>query len=126
MMTTSKLTHDYRVEIGVRDHYFISDVDKNLGGNDEGPNPHELVEAALCACTGMTVKMYAKRKQIPLQEINVNVKIEKEGVVNLIKREIELIGDLSDEQRVQLLQIADKCPIHKLLIAQVSIETSEV
>lgn len=100
----------------------ISGVPVSLGGRDEGPNPHEILEAALVACTIITVQMYADRKAIPLESTDVVVKIISEGAETVISREISFRGNLTDEQKTRLAEIADKCPIHKLLESKVTIQ----
>lgn len=105
----------------------ISGVLPNQGGKDEGPDPHQLVESALAACTIITVQMYANRKSWPLEAVNVTVKIEKEGSEGaLFHRDISFRGDLSSEQRERLFEIANKCPIHKLLANKIEITSSLV
>ncbi len=101
----------------------VSGVLPELGGNDEGPNPHEILETALGACTVITVQMYANRKQWDLKSTDVTVKVDSEGEKTHITRTISFQGDLSAEQREKLLEIANKCPIHRLLLSQVEIET---
>lgn len=102
----------------------ISGVPEKLGGRDEGPNPHELLEAALAACTIITVQMYADRKGIPLESTDVKVNTVSEGAEkSVISREISFRGNLTTEQKTRLAEIADKCPIHKLLQSSVTIET---
>ena len=105
-------------------HTFISGLSPSLGGADEGPNPHEYLEAALTACTITTLEMYATRKQIKVSGITVVTKIvseTKDGTV--INRDIKIDGELSDAERIRLMEIADKCPIHKLLTGRTSIMT---
>ncbi len=113
-------------ELKTEDHNFVSGISKAFGGSEEGPNPHEYLEAALAACTITTLQMYANRKQLGVTGIHVDVKIEseaKEGTV--INRSIKIDGDLSDSDRSRLLEIADKCPIHKLLSKKITILTDE-
>lgn len=100
----------------------ISGVPEKLGGRDEGPNPHEILEAALVACTIITVQMYADRKGIPLESTDVIAKIVSEGTETLITREVSFRGNLTPEQKARLAEIADKCPIHKLLESKVTIQ----
>lgn len=104
-------------------HEIVSDVNQALGGNNEGLNPHDLLEGALAACTSITVMMYARRKNINLTDVKVIVKIAKEGEENLIQRDIEFMGPVSLEEKQKLLEIANKCPIHKLLTHKTEIET---
>lgn len=105
-------------------HSILSDLSTELGGNEEGPNPHQLIEAGLAGCTIMTCQMYANRKQWSLISTNVRVQIESESKeTSKILREIFFEGDLTTEQVQRLLEIADKCPIHKLLQSSITIET---
>lgn len=114
---------NYVVEITDGRHQLLSDVSAKLGGTDVASNPHEILESALAACTIITVQMYANRKSLNLQSTNVKVSVDKEGDESHITREISFVGDLTSEQRQRLLEIADKCPIHKLLTSHVSIST---
>jgi putative redox protein len=106
------------------EHEIISDVAKELGGEDEGLNPHELVEAALGACTSLTIEMYAKRKNWDVKDLKVEVKIIVEGPESGIERNISF-GDMPEENKKRLIEIANKCPIHKLLESNIKIETYE-
>jgi putative redox protein len=117
-----KLTY----EVQVSGHKLIADVPADLGGLNKGPDPHDYLQTALATCTAITLQMYADRKGIPLKSANVKVKIVKEGSENHIRRDVELIGDLSAEQRARLLEIADKCPIHAFLTRGAKIETGEI
>src|SRR4051794_12380633 len=96
------------VEVGP--HRLPADEPVESGGDDTGPAPHELLEAALGACTSMTVKMYADRKGWPLRAAAVRVRLEKQGDATTLHRSVTLEGDLDDEQRARLLEIANKCP----------------
>jgi len=94
------------------------------GGANTGPAPHRLLLSALGACTAITLQMYAARKQWPLQHVDVELAFNPEGTPepgNDIPRVITLQGALDDEQRERLLQIANKCPIHKVLTGEVRI-----
>lgn len=115
-MITSKRRSNLSVSITSGKHTITADVSNALGGDDAGPGPHELLEASLGACTTITVMMFARRKQWPLKDVVTNVTISSEkGEVNEIQRDVELIGELSDEQRSKLLDIANKCPMHNFL-----------
>jgi putative redox protein len=122
-MITAKRLEGLVAEISVRDHKLVSGVNAALGGHDEGPNPHEVLEAALAACTIITMQMYANKKNIKLESTQVEVKILEEGIETKIQRIINLKGDLSEAERSRLLEIADKCPLHKLLESNVKIIT---
>lgn len=103
----------------------ISGVLPEQGGTDDGPDPHRLLEAALAACTVITVQMYANRKGWPLSSTDVKVEIVAEtGTATSIRREISFTGELDDEQRKRLFEIANKCPIHRLLIGTVDIKSN--
>ncbi|MGY3038433.1 putative redox protein [Rhodanobacter sp. TND4EL1] len=96
------------------------------GGANNGPAPHRLLLSALGACTAITLQMYAARKQWPLRRVGVDLQFNPEGAPasgNDITRVITLQGDLSDEQRARLLQIANACPIHKVLTGEVRINS---
>jgi putative redox protein len=123
-MVEGKRIEKLAVEIKSGAHTWLADVPAKLGGADRGPGPHELLESALTACTIITVQMYANRKGWPLTSTNVKVTVDKEGAESHIAREISFVGELSDEQKARLLEIADKCPIHKLLTSHISITTT--
>lgn len=105
-------------------HEITSDVDEKSGGKDEALNPHELVEAALASCTSLTLELYAKRKNWDIKDLKVEVKIVSEGSDTLIERTITF-GDIPEEHKQRLIEIADKCPIHKLLESDIKIHTHE-
>ncbi|HVK63470.1 MAG TPA: OsmC family protein [Polyangium sp.] len=112
--------------IHVGPHALTGDELPEVGGDDRGPDPFELVLAGLGACTSMTVKVYADRKAWPLASVEVEVSGEKRDGSFLAKRSIRLVGDLTDEQRARLLDIANKCPVHKMLTGKIEIESSLV
>jgi len=109
------------LEVG-NDH-FVSDIDEAKGGNSSGPSPHEYLGAALAACTGMTLKMYAQRKSWDLQDAIVTVDIERVNDIEKFKRSIKLVGLVDAEQSQRLLEIANKCPVHKALTGMIEINT---
>lgn len=124
-------------EINVGGHRLIADEPTSAGGLDSGPNPYDLLLAALGACTSMTLRLYAERKTLPLDQVTVHLthaKIHaadcadcetKDGRIDRIDRAITLTGQLSDEQRARLREIADKCPVHRTLTSEIEIRTSE-
>lgn len=114
-----KLAH----QIAVRAHQLLTDVIEAQGGDDLGPDPHDLLDSALGACTALTVMMVARRKQMPLEDVQVSIThVEADGLYRL-NRQIRFVGALSAEQRDYLLGIANKCPIHKALHGRFEVET---
>lgn len=111
-------------DIAVGAHRLRSDEEVEKGGEDTGPAPHELLLAALGSCTAMTLKVYAERKGWHLRNVQVVLTGEKttEGLV--ITRHLEIDGDIDAEQRQRLLEIADKCPVHRSLTGTITIRTS--
>ena len=114
----------FQQALDVGSDHFVSDIEQEKGGNSSGPSPHEYLAAALAACTGMTLKMYAGRKSWDLQDAIVRVDIERIDEVEIFKRSIELLGNLDAEQRERLLEIANKCPVHKALAGKIEINTN--
>lgn len=128
----------FTTEIRAGNHSLLADEPKSYGGADLGPNPYDLLNAALGACTSMTLQVYAGRKKWPLKEAIVHLKHdrvyaedcavceEKPRKLDQLSREVELKGDLNEEQRKRLMEIADKCPVHKTLMSDISISTKEM
>jgi putative redox protein len=110
--------------IQIGPHTLVADEVAEVGGDDAGPAPHDFLLAALGACTAMTLKIYAERKGWPLTAAEVHLSQVKDGDVHVMRREIKLEGDLSDEQRQKLLEIASKCPVHKTLTGQIRIDSA--
>jgi len=117
-------TKDYETTLGARDHTVLSDESSAGGGQDKGPGPSELMLMGLGACTSITLRMYAKRKGWDLQGVESELEMSTENGKSRIERRIKLVGPLEDSQRSRLLQIANACPVHKLLSAGVAIESS--
>lgn len=117
-------------------HYLVADEPKSYGGNDFGPSPYELVSAGLSACTVMTIQMYVKRKQWDLTNVEVHTSYGKthaqdcercddsEQKIDTFERKIKLEGDLDDKQIKRILQIANKCPVHRTLHSETQILTT--
>ncbi len=128
-------TTGYLQRIKARHLTFASDEPLDKGGTDVGPNPYELLLASLGACTSMTLKMYAARKEWPLESVRVTLRhdrihakdcedCEKEsGMIDVIGKRLELEGDLTEEQRTRLLEISARCPVHRTLLNEIKIRS---
>jgi uncharacterized OsmC-like protein/alpha-beta hydrolase superfamily lysophospholipase len=127
----------FQQEVIVGAHRFLADEPVAVGGMDSGPGPYDLLLAGLGACTSMTLRLYAERKQLPLKQTTVRLRHDKihaadcaecetkEGMIDRIERAITLDGDLDAEQRARLMEIADKCPVHRTLESEIDIRTVE-
>jgi putative redox protein len=125
----------YLTEIKAGPHSFLADEPESVGGTNLGPTPYGYLSAALGACTSMTLRMYADRKKWDLKEVRVHVSHskdyyedseaveDKKSKIDIFDREIELEGDLDDAQRKRLLEIADRCPVHRTLHSDVKVIT---
>ena len=109
------------IEIGP--HRLLTDVAPEFGGESSGPEPHDLLAAALAACTTLTVNLYAKRKGYALDEVQVSIKHGQEGAAYGLHRSIRYVGALSAEEKQRLTEVANKCPVHKTLSGQILITT---
>lgn len=119
-------------------HSLIADEPERVGGNNFGPNPYDLLAASLGACTAMTVQMYARRKKWIVDNITVHIDHAKEHAVDcencekpdakidIFRKEVSLTGDLSEEQKHRLMEIADRCPVHRTLLGDVKIESKMI
>lgn len=125
-VTASTTRKKYETAINARTHSIIADEPIDVGGTDLGFKPGELFAASLASCTGITLRMYADRKGWPLEETMIDVAVESntKGGDSKVHMSIRLFGDLDDEQRARLLDIAHKCPIHKMLQHPIAIETT--
>ena len=124
---------NFRQEIVVGKHSLVADVPVSAGGSDVGPDPYDYLLTSLGVCTSMTVGLYARRKQIPLEDIKVSLRHwriyardceeceTKEGMLDRIEVEVELVGTLTKEQHAKLLEIAGKCPVHQTLTSEINI-----
>lgn len=127
------LVSGFAQDVEVRSHRFAADEPTSVGGTDKGPTPYDLLLAALGACASMTIALYARRKGWPLTEVTVQLRHSrihaedctdcetKEGRLDRVEWNFQLAGDLSDEQRLRLLEIAQRCPVHRTLLSEISI-----
>ncbi len=125
----------FQTEVRAEKHSLIADEPTSVGGSDRGPTPYDLLLAGLGACTSMTLRMYADRKKWPLEAIEVHLSHEKvhaddcrdcetrEGKLDKIERLIALEGDLDEAQKDRLIEIANRCPVHRTLTGEIRIET---
>ncbi len=116
----------YKTEIESETNLIISDEPKSSGGQDLGFAPNELLASSLAACTAITLRMYANRKGWELTDVKVEVSFETDSVQSKFKivRDIQLLGNLDEDQQARLLIIANKCPIHKILTNPIEITTA--
>lgn len=137
VLVQSRPGSPYTMDIYSERHHLTADEPKKVNGDDLGMNPYELLLSSLGACTAMTVKMYAKRKGINLEDVNVRLRHAKEHssdcvdcsdnprTIDVIRKKISLTGDLQTEERQKLLEIAEKCPVNKTLKSEISIKGFE-
>lgn len=112
----------YLTELSIGAASWLADADDSTAA----PDPHQLLDAALAACTAITLRMYAARKGIPLDDVRVGIDhVERDGVYRM-RRTLEFVGDLTEVQRTRLFEIAEKCPVHKTLSGRIEIATETV
>ncbi len=126
----------FRTGVAVRQHTLVADEPEAAGGTDQGPTPYDLLAAALGTCTAMTLRMYADRKKWPLEGITVHVEHDRlhaedcaacetrEGKIDRLRRMLTLDGPLDAAQRTRLVEVADRCPVHRTLAGEIVIETA--
>jgi len=129
------LENNFTTQLQTKNHSFIADEPKSVGGDDFGPSPYEYLNAALAACTVMTLKLYTQRKEWDLQEVFVYIShskkhsdellldVEKPGYLDHISKKLKLIGNLDEAQKKRLKEIASKCPVHKTIASEVIFDT---
>lgn len=119
-------------------HELVADEPISYGGTDRGFSPYDLLLASLGSCTSMTIGYYARSRKWPLEKIVIKLRHDKihardceecetkEGKIDRIERDIQLVGELSDEQRKKLMEIADRCPVHRTLVSEINIKTRAI
>ena len=134
-VTVSGAADGFLQQVSIGKYTFVSDEPTAVGGTDAGPTPYDLLLAALGSCTSMTLGLYARRHRWPLEGVTVHLhhaKVhaadcvdcqDKNAMLDRIDSEIELKGPLTDEQRTKLLEIANKCPVHRTLTSMIDIAT---
>lgn len=125
-ITAARGTGPLQAAVQIGKHQVLSDAPESLGGQDSGAEPHDLLAAALAACTIITVTMVARRKALPLEDVRVQVEHGQRDGAYEFKRRIEFVGGLNDDERARLLDIANKCPVHKTLSGTIRIETEAI
>lgn len=132
VVVTSQKNLQHEVRYGV-EQAFITDEPRAAGGDDAGPDPYTLILGALGSCISMTVQLYARRKQWPVESVTVRLRqnrihardcqdcTDQEGFIHRIERSVSVTGDLSHDQHARLQEIAHKCPVHKTLTSKIVI-----
>jgi putative redox protein len=137
VVVTAAADGHFAQQITTAGHTLAADEPVEVGGTDTGPTPYDLLLASLGSCTAITLRIYADRKGIPLTRATIRLRHDRihaedcanceteRGLISRITREITLEGELDDEQRARLMTIADRCPVHRTLTSEISIETRE-
>jgi putative redox protein len=123
MITARIGTDRYHTELLASGHHLVADEAASVGGHDDGPPPMEFLMMALASCTAITLRMYADRKQWPLESVEVEVAYERVEATTRLTRTLRLAGALDAMQRERLQQIANACPVHKTLTSPLTIDT---
>jgi putative redox protein len=114
----------YKTEVTTSNHSVSVDEPIDVGGTDTAPAPSEFLEVSLASCTAITIRMYADRKGWPVERISVDVSMSKDDKLTRFDRKILLQGELTEEHRTRLLQIANACPVHKVLSNPIEVNTT--
>ena len=138
VVVTETRASKFQQQVTLGPHRLIADEPASIGGEDTGPGPYDLLLSALGACTAMTMRLYADRKALPMDRVSVTLNHKtiyakdceecetKEGMLDQIERNISIAGELDAEQRAKLMEIADKCPVHRTLTSEIRIVTKAV
>ena len=131
MSIQAHLRENFQVEVQAGEHTLLIDEPASVGGDDQGPNPYDVLLAGLAACKLITVRMYARRKDWPLEDIELSMSTRKihardcedcesdpNARIDLIETELRFIGDLDAEQKARLLDISERCPVHRTLTSE--------
>lgn len=116
-------TDEYKTEITTDTHQFLTDEPLDNGGKDLAPSPGDFLRTSLASCTAITLRMYANRKNFPIESIEVKVGIERLDDKTIFHRKVILTGTIDDAQRKRMMQIANACPVHKILVNPIEIVT---
>jgi len=117
-------TDTYRTELKARTHTVIGDEPPDVGGKDIGPRPGDFLRMSLACCTAITLRMYTNRKNMDVQQIQVTVSNGPTTDKTILQTDIQITGNISEEDRERLIQIAKKCPVHKMLTNPIEVEHS--
>ena len=132
---TGRAADGFLSPVNANGHELLADEPEEHGGSDQGPTPYDFLAAALGSCTVMTLNMYARRKEWPLEKVEVSLTHDrihakdcedcssKGGQIHLLKRTLRLHGDLDEAQKQRLLEMADRCPVHRTLEGEIRIRT---
>ncbi len=138
IVTVETADGKFQQKVNAGQHELLADEPVSFGGTDTGPTPYDYLLTALGSCTSMTIKMYADRKDWPLELVHIELEHSREHVgdcsdcsndenrIDVIDRSITLMGDSSNEQRARLMEIADRCPVHRTLENRIAIHSTEV
>jgi len=135
LVTSQTWLGGFRTEVQLGGHHLVADEPRSVGGTNLGPTPYDLLSAALATCTSMTLRMYANHKKLNLASATVSVAHDKvhakdcedceaaDGKIDEFRRTITLEGELSQEQRERMLEIADRCPVHRSLHGEIKVRS---